>query len=40
MSHMSRPLEEIESELLRLDHRDRAALAKTLLDSLESDGAR
>ena len=32
---MSRTIEEIESELLQLDRRLRAALAKTLLDSLE-----
>ena len=33
---MTRKIEEIESELLTLDRRDRAALAKRLLDSLET----
>ncbi|MGN6185199.1 MAG: addiction module protein [Thermoanaerobaculia bacterium] len=33
---MSRTLEELQSEALQLDHRARASLAKTLLDSLES----
>jgi hypothetical protein len=32
---MDRKLEEIESEILRLDHHKRASLAKTLLESLE-----
>ena len=31
-----RTVEQIEAEILRLDLRDRAALAKSLLDSLES----
>jgi putative addiction module component (TIGR02574 family) len=33
---MSRAIEEIEVELLQLDPRSRAALAKSLLDSLET----
>lgn len=33
---MSRKIEEIESELLQLDRHVRAALAKSLLDSLET----
>lgn len=33
---MSRKIEEIESEILQLDRYARAALAKTLLDSLET----
>lgn len=33
---MSRKIEEIESEVLQLDRHSRAALAKTLLDSLET----
>jgi putative addiction module component (TIGR02574 family) len=33
---MSRSVEEIETELLQLDRHARAALAKTLLDSLET----
>jgi putative addiction module component (TIGR02574 family) len=33
---MARTIEEIESELLQLDRPARAALAKALLDSLES----
>jgi len=33
---MSRKIEDIASELLQLDPHARAALAKTLLDSLES----
>jgi putative addiction module component (TIGR02574 family) len=33
---MSRTIQEIESELLQLDPHDRAALAKSLLDSLET----
>jgi len=33
---MSRKFEEIESELLQLDRHTRAALAKSLLDSLDT----
>ena len=33
---MARAIHDIESELLQLDLHDRATLAKTLLDSLES----
>ncbi len=33
---MTKKIEDIESELLRLDRHARAALAKTLLDSLET----
>ena len=33
---MARTIEDIESELLQLDRHDRAALAKRLLDSLET----
>jgi putative addiction module component (TIGR02574 family) len=33
---MSRAIDEIELELLQLDARSRAALAKSLLDSLET----
>ena len=33
---MARKLEDIESELMQLDRHARAALAKTLLDSLET----
>jgi putative addiction module component (TIGR02574 family) len=33
---MSRTIPEIESELLQLDPHDRAVLAKSLLDSLET----
>jgi putative addiction module component (TIGR02574 family) len=33
---MARKVEDIESELLKLDRHTRAALAKKLLDSLES----
>jgi putative addiction module component (TIGR02574 family) len=33
---MTRRIDELESEVLQLEGRDRAALAKVLLDSLES----
>jgi putative addiction module component (TIGR02574 family) len=39
MVHMARPLEDIAAEVLTLERESRAALAKRLLDSLDSPSA-